>query len=67
MKLFKVKLMVTKVNRLKSQNKYLHLVTHPCIPSKEGNNGIYFHLVTHPCIPSKEGSSVIDLLLYGLL
>ena len=42
LKLFKVNLMVTKANGLKSENKYLHLLTHPCIPSKEGNNGIYF-------------------------
>ena len=53
MKLLKVNLMVTKVKPLKSENKYLHLVTHPCIPSKEGNNGIYFLIY-----------SVIDLLLY---
>ena len=53
MKLFKVNFVVRKVKRLKSENKYLHLLTHPCIPSKEGNNGIYFLIY-----------SVIDLLLY---
>ena len=40
MKLFKVNLMVTKVKLLKSENKYHHLVTHPCIPSKEGSSVI---------------------------
>ena len=53
MKLFKVNLMVTRVKPLKSENKYLHLLTHPCIPSKEGNNGICFLIY-----------SVIYLLLY---
>ena len=41
-KLFKDNLMVTKAKPLKSENKHLHIVTHPCIPSKEGNSGIYF-------------------------
>ena len=54
LKLFKANLMVTKVKPLKSENKYLHLIIHPCIPSKEGNNGIYFLIY-----------GTIDLLLYG--
>ena len=53
LKLFKVNFVVTKVRRLKLENKYLYLLTHPLIPSKEGNDGIYFLIY-----------SVIDLLLY---
>jgi len=56
MMLFKVNLMVTKVKPSKSENKYIHLITHPCIPSKEGNNRIYFLIY-----------SVIHILLWAKL